>query len=354
MTATALAVYDKISDPIAASRSLAKAVASVVGGTSVDQGEAIALVCICEGIHPIDFNRRYHWIPGKGASMRSDAMLAEFAMNYGGTYERIEKSPRRAALNFTTKAGKVFVCELNRRGLFLSRWPWAKEDKSAGTIGWKKANAEVYRLIGDGKSDDEIFAIMQPQFKDNYGTELDWQNMLWVRLVSDSIRSICSEINAGIYTPEEIQDIDVGESSSAVNGSANGKHRPTAAELMASQVVEAGAETRIVDAVVSTNGHTTEPYTEESNGEVNGDGYEFVPEESQAEPTPLPQSNGVTRGQLDRLQLLRGDIQLSADEWAAALAKRNVKAAHSLTQQQAQELIDKMEARKSQLVSVPN
>jgi hypothetical protein len=351
MTTNALAIYDKITDPIAASKSLAVAVASVVGGTNIDQGQAIALVCICEGIHPIDFSRRYHWIPGKGASMRADAMLAEFAMNHGGTYERIEKSTTRAAINFT-KDGKIYNCELNRRGLFLSRWPWAKEDKSAGTLGWFKANAEVYRLIAEGKTDDEIFRIMQPHFKDNYGTELDWQNMLWVRLVSDSIRSICSEINAGIYTPEEMQDVD---NDTLVVAEQRAKP-PTAAELLGRANVSPptnGNGSAILAVALKSNGVTTRAEPTPVIEEVVDDGPTFVPDESQIEQaTAGPQL--ATSAQLDRLQSLRGEINLSNDEWNAALAKRNVHAARSLTSAQAQELIDKMTARKQQLASVPN
>src|SRR5574343_201221 len=102
MSSNALALY-------------AKAVASVIPNTSEAQGEAIALTCMVDGIHPIDFARRYHWIPGKGPSMRSDAMTAEFKLNHGGDYECLEKTARRAAIKFTTAAGKAYTFELTRR-----------------------------------------------------------------------------------------------------------------------------------------------------------------------------------------------------------------------------------------------
>lgn len=326
MSNNALAVYQKIADPVAAVKLMAKSVASMIPGTSIDQGEGIAWVCLIEGIHPLDFNRRYHWMPGKGATMRADAMQGEFEMNFGGRFEVIESTHEVASANVTPKDGKLQQLTLSRRNCFLSRWPWAKAEKN-GAMGWQKANQEVYRMIADGKSDDEIFIAMQPHFKDNWGTEFDWKNMLWARLVSSAIRIVCSQVNAGIYTPEEMEDVDENIID-AVSFTAT-KARATAAEVMESVAnpIPTGQPAEVVVDVTPSSVKVAD----------------VAPFED------LPQDVGVdgsaTRAQLERLLQLRSQMNLSDIDWNAALANRNVKAAHSLTKEQAAELIDKMEAR---------
>lgn len=355
MTNNALTLYSKTTDPFAAAKSIARAVASVVPQTSEAQGEAIALVCMCEGIHPIDFVRRYHWIPGKGASMRYDAMSAEFEMNFGGKLELLEKSPKRAAAKFTKADGKVYEFELTRRDLLLSRWPWAKADKSAGTLGWQKCTAEVRRMLGEGKGVDEVFSAMIPQFKDNYGTELDWRTMLWSRMVSDAIRSIESRINAGVYTPEEMADVVDGEVIAVSREPAE-----TAADLLrkASQIANGSAATQASAAAANDDA----PFDDANDAELAAASDPPTDDEvvdaeftvTADEATNEPATGTVTRSQLDKLQQLRVDVGLSNEDWEAGLTRRGVKAAHSLTREQAQEMIDRLESRKAQLAAVPN
>lgn len=332
MSNNTLAVWQKVANPIAEAKSMAKAVASVVAGTSPEQGEAIALVCMCEGIHPLDFARRYHWIPGKGASMRSDAMLGEFELNEGGSYRRIEKSPKRAAIWFRTKQGDEYELELTRRQLLLSRWPWASNEKNKNVLGWRAANIEVAKMFAEGKSEDEVFAAMLPHFKDNWGTELDWQNMLFARLVSDSLRSICAKLVAGVYTPEEMYDADNTVEAVSFTPPTT---RPTAADVMASNA------SKVVAAEVTA----AEPIPVGSDAEIV---VEIAPEGVATEQLPFTPDNTnghATRSQLDKLLELRQQMQLSDTDWNNALANRKVNAAHSLTKEQAAELIGKMESR---------
>ncbi len=335
--ANALAIYQKVSDPIAKSKEMARSVASVVPNTTESQGEAIALVCMCEGIHAIDFARRYHWIPGKGPSMRADAMLGEFEMNEGGKYRRIEKSPTRAAIYFKTKDGDEYTLELTRRQMLLSRWPWASNDKDKKMLGWRAANARVVELLAEGKTEDQVFYELQPHFKDNWGTEADWQNMLYARLASDSLRSICAKLVAGVYTPEEMGDLEVLSTSVSTNAPAP----PTAAEVLRSPVTQS---TQPADAVVNIDAAGVQVQQTQQVEEAPFEDAEFTAKPTEAT-NAANSGNGVTRAQLDKLISLREQMQLPDTDWNAALAKRNVQAAHSLTKDQAAELIDKMEAR---------
>lgn len=370
MTSNALTVYQKVDNPIAFCDSMAKPIAATVG-CNPDQGTAIALTCLCEGLTPLEFVRRYHWIPGKGPSMRADSMLSEFRLNKGGKYKVVEKSSRRAAIEFTDVDGNFYACDLTLRRALLSRWPWAKIDKAAKTIGWLAANIKVGELYAANVGEDEIFRTMQPHFKDNWGTEFDWANMLLARLISESLRYIQPELVAGVYTPEEMEDVEIEGTVIATNKTAK---TPTAAELMATANGNGNGHAN-GNGSSNGNGHaapvnrvadiqpTAEPAPFDTSsipmaanvGEVFDDANvqdaEFVPSESQV---PPEEEGGATRGQLLRLTALRSETNMPLENWEEALAARGVKTARGLSVQQAQDLIDKIEAYKQQLIMSGN
>jgi len=209
-----MSVYQKVQDPIAFSISQAKAIASLMGCNEA-QGQAVALTCLCENLTPIDFVRRYHLIQGK-PTMRADAALAEFRMNFGGEYEIVERSPERAAIKLT-RGTADFLAEYTWAEAQQSRWPW---------VDWKDHSKGL---------------------KDNWGTPTDQRNMLWVRLVSDSLRAFCPELMAGVYTPEEMHDVIEGElvSSHSTPVSASGFVQEVAE---ASPPVAVEAEGEAIDA----------------------------------------------------------------------------------------------------------
>lgn len=352
-----LTLYEGLPNKIQAAKEMARAVASVVANTTVDQGEAIALVCIAEGLHAIDFSRRYHWIPGKGPSMRADAMRSEYELNFSGRADVVANSTKEARIVFTAGDGKQHDCYADRRSFFLSRWPWSKDH------GWLRCNQMVYELIDAGKSDDEIFRTMQPYMKDNWGTERDWKNMMLARLTSESLRAICPKLVAGIYTPEEMEDADaidvVGRvvstdtapapktsamdmMRSATNGNGNGSHSPTVSTTAAAQSPQLNLGEQPSPATTNDS---------EADGDVVDAEFTVTTDESQLEP-----GDRITRSQLDKLLSLRADLAdvMPAGTWEAALAKRGAKTAHSLTTQQAAELIDRLDAYRRQLQPVGN
>jgi hypothetical protein len=133
-------------------------------------GMVIAATCHAQGISLMEFARTYHIIEGR-PSMRADAMLAEFRKR-GGVCRILENSVERAAADFEFE-GQVL------HGLF------AMDD----------ARRTGDCLKGDGKT-----------LKHNWEKRPD--DMLWARMVSRSVRRLCPEIVAGLYTPEEVQDFD--------------------------------------------------------------------------------------------------------------------------------------------------
>lgn len=288
---TALAIYEKVDNPIAFCDAMGETCAAIVG-CSLQQGKGVALTCLCEGITPHEYARTYHNIQGK-SSMRADAMLAIFRTKYGGKHRIIERSATRAAIELVNAEGDVYAAEFTWADAEASRWPWKDADNH-------------------GKG-----------LKDNWSTPTDQKNMLWARLVSDSIRAFQPEVVAGIYTPEEIGDLDVVSTTIATTG----EKRRTAAEVMA----EAAAPTATLAAP---------PAEDVADAE-------FTVAEPPFEATSQPMGDGfATPAQVERLNALREELNPPQNVWDEALKKRGATTVHGLKQADAQGLIDKFEAKR--------
>lgn len=207
----AIAVYDTIADKLEFCKEMAQSFTDLTGCT-VGQGRAVALVCLCEGLTPLDFRKRYHMIEGK-PTMRADAMLAEFRMNFGGQYRIVSRTADLAAIELTLN-GQTSEFSFSWEECLQSRWPWKKGVKP-----------------GSQPTADNL--------KDNYSTPTDRKAMMWARLVSDSLRAMCPELVAGVYTPEEVQDVIEGEYTHVTPLTAPAK--PTATQMVAQLAAEQAA-----------------------------------------------------------------------------------------------------------------
>lgn len=237
-----IAIYAKMGDPMAywTNQPLAKAAASLLRAP-IDQGPAILMHAHSRGVDIFSLARDYDWILGK-PTMKSAAMLSNFRLNYGGDYEVIESNANRAAIRFVDSKGRTSEWEMKPINLLLSRWPWTKEDG-----GWRKRVVEVRTFLSQGKSEKEIWVAMQKYFGDNYGTEEDWENMLWSRLISKVLKKICPELSSGIYTPEEMRDVEAIDVPFTTTSTTD---KPlTADEFLAQQAAaEAAIKGEVVDA----------------------------------------------------------------------------------------------------------
>ena len=140
------------------------------GIANAASGFVVAATCHQQGISLMEFQRTYHIVEGR-PSMRADAMLAEFR-KMGGRHRIVENSATRAEAVFEVE-GQTFT------GVF--------------TIGDAQATGDCYKT--DGKTLKHTWA-KRPA------------DMLWARMVSRSVRRLCPEIVAGLYTPEEAADFD--------------------------------------------------------------------------------------------------------------------------------------------------
>lgn len=139
----------------------------------LDQSQAFTLMLLCqaEGIHPVKAVQRYHVIQGRPA-MKADAMLADF-LRIGGTVEWVTESDDRE------KCEAIF-----RHPTFAPK---------GQAVRFSTADAKAAGLLGNPT----------------------WQkypaNMLRARVISNGVRMIAPGIVAGLYTPEEVQDIAENE-----------------------------------------------------------------------------------------------------------------------------------------------
>jgi hypothetical protein len=140
------------------------------GVNSPAAGFVVAATCFQQGISLMEFNRTYHIVEGR-PSMRADAMLAEFRKR-GGKYRIVENGTERAEADFEFE-GVAY--------------------KGVYTMDDARRTGDAFK--GDGKT-----------LKHNWAKRPE--DMLWARMVSRSVRRLCPEIVAGIYTPEETEDFD--------------------------------------------------------------------------------------------------------------------------------------------------
>ena len=285
-----MTVYDG-TPPLQFAAEMGLAVASLIG-CSPEQGKAMALQALCEGISPMQLQRRYHWIQGK-PSMKADAMRAEFRMNHGGDFEILETSGDVASIKFIDQKGRELISTITWEQAQLEPWPWQRD-------------------CGPGTERTEPIA---KNLKDNWATPISRSNMLMARATSVALRRLCPELVAGVYTPEEMQDI---ESAPRVEPA---EKRPTAAQIVAAAAEGPMIAVATVAAVDQADGNV-----EEAEFEIKT-----------IDATP----GGCTDG--DCLEITQLGQKYFGEEWPAkceaALKKRNCQILKNLSPAQAKEMI---------------
>lgn len=193
----ALAVYQRMADPLAAVNQLGKAIAlsGMFGCASVDQGIVFALECLTTGIPPLTMCKRYHVIGGR-LSMRADFMLAEFHRR-GGKSKWIARTADVAHIRLAVPGGESEEFRLT----------------------WEEAQKEAFPYEGKG-----VLKLLasggKPELKAQWATPRGRMQMMAARVVSDGIRAIMPEVNEGRYTPEEFDAEDWETNGTAGGGSA--------------------------------------------------------------------------------------------------------------------------------------
>lgn len=220
----ALAVYQRMADPLAAVNQLGKAIAlsGMFGCASVDQGIVFALECLTTGIPPLTMCKRYHVIGGK-LSMRADFMLAEFHRR-GGKSKWLSRTADLAHIRLAVPGGESEEFRLS----------------------WEEAKQEAFPYEGKGVL-KLLAAGGKPELKAQWATPRGRMQMMAARVVSDGIRAMMPEVNEGRYTPEEFDAEDWGEATTTATAAAT--VQPVAQTVAASVVEPVATSAPVVEPV---------------------------------------------------------------------------------------------------------
>lgn len=185
-----IAAVEKIGEWIAKSQ--------MFGQMTVAQGCVIATHCFSTETPLLEYQRR-NMLIGNRPGIPYDAMVAAF-QEAGGEIVVVEKSPGAARLKLIYKGKET---------AFALTWEEAKQEPFCyGKKGVGEAEILAILKTGDEKA---IAAILKPK----YASPRSRAIMLWARLVSDAIRTVCPMANFGQYTLEEIEDIGTDGASPA-------------------------------------------------------------------------------------------------------------------------------------------
>ena len=157
--------------------------ASFLGCRNAGEGFVLMATCQQSGLSLIEFQQRYHFRQGR-FSIQAHALLAEF-VERGGSYKVVERSPTRAAIEFT-KDGNKYLSEIT--------WDQAAEEPFVYAGSEDAALAELAKPVG------------KRRLKNKYATPRSRMQMLWARAVSDGVVVVDPGARGGMYTPEETDD----------------------------------------------------------------------------------------------------------------------------------------------------
>lgn len=146
------------------------AASGLFGCKTKEQAFSLMLLADAEGLHPAAAARDYHIIEGK-PSLKADAMLARY-MGAGGKIKWLAREPECVSAEFSHPSS----------GAVTITW-----DKARATLAgfWNKANWKKHPT-----------------------------QMLSARVISEGVRASFPGVVSGVYTPEEVMDLEPAPASS--------------------------------------------------------------------------------------------------------------------------------------------
>jgi hypothetical protein len=297
-----IALSDKVTDITAFCKDAGRALAlsGMFGLAREEQGFVVMMTCYLENMTPLEFFRRYHVIQNKPA-MRTDYMLAEFNSR-GGRHEILKKTPDEVSVLFEYPVGKKITVSVTWDEMQQEPWPWVdKSDHSKG-------------------------------LKDNWNSPRQRQNMMFKRLVSETIRDILPSINAGMYAPEELEDLPGGMVPAPI---------AQAPPSLVAAVLGRPVEQETAPVVVEATATVVETVPVESKSDFKKDAE--ILEGEIANPTL------VSPEQVAKIKNLFQVCSITELQQRQALGKRSVTRIEDLNTLQAAEMIANLENRKAQI-----
>lgn len=198
---------------------IAAAGSGMFGITKKEQALCLFAICQSEGLDPIAALRRYHIIEGK-PSMRADAMAADFIIHGGAILWHIRTDGIAAATFFSEKGKLTEASRARAVQRFDLLW---KYDSEEDPVQIATLMSEISKLSWEGEetivrtySDAVDKGLTTSWKKDDQGvykqkTKVNWEQsprqMLTARVITEGVRLVSPGLIAGVYSPEEVQDI---------------------------------------------------------------------------------------------------------------------------------------------------
>lgn len=342
---SALAFYKKIADPMDAVNKLGKvfSTSGMFGCANDDQGRVLAMICLTEGKTPSQILKRHHIIGGK-LSDKADAMLAAFRMS-GGRHLIKQYTPEVVEIEFSTPDQK-FTAKFTLAEALEEDYIYTKE-AVAGKVAKRNADGSLNRWA----------------LKDNWSTPRRRAQMMWARVISDTVRHLMPEVNFGEYTADELggtedftEDVYVDAEFEVVAEQSKPAEAVQAERPRTAETTEAAAEAAGGASDKGNGGEgvaAAEVFTESAVADMTQEAAPFVADEKpEAKPgtpeaqlqTP-PNANADAEAIIDmprllELKKLKDAIGYTPEDWTGrVLAKFKVPTAKQLTRGQADALI---------------
>ena len=204
------------------------AASGMFGITKKEQALCLFAICQAEGRHPIDALRRYHLIEGK-PSMRADAMQGEFMAKGGRIIWHVRTDDMVAATlamvprNLTPEKFVEWGDKFRERAVkrFEALWRLDAEDndteRGKTMIELSKLSMEgeetIIRTYADAEEKGLTWSYKKNERTNEYEKKdkVNWKQsprqMLTARVITEGVRLIAPGLIAGIYTPDEVEDI---------------------------------------------------------------------------------------------------------------------------------------------------
>lgn len=309
-----LSIYDRFTDAKSAIAELAHDIAAsgIMGVNKPAQGKVLALECFARKCPPLMLAQRFDIIHDK-LSMKSDAMRTDFEEK-GAKFRLVERTP------------DVVSADLERDGV-IQRF----------TLTWEEARLEPFPYqMGKGVKEDDIIDQIEagnpPKLKPKYRTPRSRMQMLWQRLVSDSVRAMDPSVVCGMYSAAEIEDLPENASKPGLSVTSHDDDDDVVdAEVVSSTVADAPVEKPAANKPKTTT--------------VNDS-----PAKSQLS---VEASTMCTAEQSTRIKVLWGELGATVEQRNKQLESRGVTTCRQLTTDQATELIGKLEAAAAKRKSDP-
>jgi hypothetical protein len=196
---TAMAINQPKPQPVVTFQDMERMAAAIAksglfGMKTPDQALALMVIAQAEGLHPGIVARDYHIIQGR-PTLKADTMLARFQQS-GGKVE--------------------WTCLTDERVAGIWSHPSSPRPIE---MDW---TIERARAIKQLDKDGNLKAITDKENWRNYP-----RAMLRARLISEAVRTLYPAVSVGVYTPEEVQDMDKREALDATYEVVPPQQQPT-------------------------------------------------------------------------------------------------------------------------------